>query len=62
MNDIKINLNHECDKNRVLKSNILIHYLGLVFQSFGNVSGRDSHNCLIKPSGVDIYKISSDYK
>ena len=38
----------------VYKSNFKIHDLGLVLQSFGNVSGRHKNQCLIKPSGINL--------
>jgi L-ribulose-5-phosphate 4-epimerase len=48
---------YHCSKERVLKSNIKIHKKGLVFQNFGNASGRKDNLCLIKPSGVNISKL-----
>ena len=53
-------MKHICNKNRVYTSNLKIHNLNLVFQNFGNASGRDRDNCLIKPSGVDIDKITAE--
>ena len=58
--NLEQNVQHQCDNNRVLKSNILLHDVGLVFQNFGNASGRNLNECLIKPSGVDIHKVTSD--
>jgi L-ribulose-5-phosphate 4-epimerase len=48
---------HHCNKERVFKSNLEIHNLKLVFQSFGNASGRNGSKCLIKPSGVKMSEI-----
>lgn len=47
-------------RGRVLKSNVEIHNLGLVIQSFGNASGRDGEYCFIKPSGVNINSLKYD--
>ena len=52
-------MRHKCSKARVFNSNLKIHDLKLVFQSFGNASGRHGEKCLIKPSGVNISKISN---
>ena len=51
---------HSCSKERVFKSNLEIHNLKLVFQSFGNASARDGDKCLIKPSGMRMSKIAID--
>jgi len=53
------NLFH-CSKKDVFEANIEIHSLGLVFQNFGNVSGRNESNCLIKPSGIKIEKFKEN--
>tara|TARA_B100000287_G_C20659962_1_gene789826 strand:- start:1989 stop:2681 length:693 start_codon:yes stop_codon:yes gene_type:complete len=53
-------MKHKCSKARVFNSNQRIHELKLVFQSFGNASGRDGDKCLIKPSGVNMSKISNE--
>ena len=49
---------NKIDKISVLEANKKIHELGLVFQSFGNVSGLYGDTCLIKPSGVDLNKLN----
>ncbi len=49
-----------CSTKDVFEANIEIHKLGLVVQNFGNVSGRQGSNFLIKPSGIKISNFSED--
>lgn len=49
---------HNHSKKRVHESNVELHTKNLVFQNFGNASGRNDNFCLIKPSGVKINKIN----
>lgn len=44
-------------KKNVLKYNKKLIELGLQFYNFGNLSLRIGNFCIIKPSGVDLYKI-----
>ena len=47
-------------KNIVYQANRDIHNLGLAFETFGNVSSRNGNHCLIKPSGVEISRLSEN--
>lgn len=45
-------------KRKVLKANLQLIKMGLVFHNFGNISLRFKDLCFIKPSGVDLLKIT----
>ena len=55
---MEITKKHSHSKKRVYESNVKLHTRELVFQNFGNASGRNDNFCLIKPSGVKINKIN----
>ena len=52
MNNINMKNVHNCSKQDVYHYNLDIHKKKLVFQNFGNVSGRNEEHCFIKPSGL----------
>lgn len=55
----KTMISHNYTKNRAYESNIIIHDLGLAFDTFSNVRRRFKNKCLIKPSCVSVNELTA---